>query len=227
MSLSEQLNNFKRNLTEKELTVEFKKLAETFLYGGYINVNGHYHIYIRTVEFYYHEENGNIKDPIVYHRNNNRDVDGKVPYFPPMMLHAHNSGYDITFEDEANQVRSSALIRGYEIYDVKEKHLWCWEIDSETKRGHFVARKPDEVNISKKVFNTQCTYLKVFLNGFMMNGNSVVTWEDVPSLKNIDISQKTRQGVFKYTNNDIRYKDGKNKCERLWAFMRKEDLKYK
>lgn len=64
--------------------------------------------YIRTVEFYFHSEKPNgIHDPIVYHRNI-RDLEGnlmeKVPYFPIMSLHAHSSGYDITFESKVGEL---------------------------------------------------------------------------------------------------------------------------
>jgi len=225
MGLLEQLKNFERNLTEQELKEKFEKLAETFLYGGYINVNNRYHIYIRTVEFYYHDEKvGGIKDPIVYHRDNYRDVAGEVLYYPPMMLHAHNSGYDITFEDEQNKIRSSALIRAYEVYDVVNKCLWCWN----TKDCHFVPRKPEEVTKKKTAYNTQCTYLKAFLNGFIMNGESVVNWvsnNDQSTTKNKIIS-KSRQGVYKSKDND-RYIKTNERCDRLWAFMRDEDLIYR
>ena len=53
-----------------------------------------YEIYIRTVEFYYHEEDAaenRIEDPIVYHRNG-RFPGCNLPPFPMMALHAHWSG---------------------------------------------------------------------------------------------------------------------------------------
>ena len=105
----------------EELTDEFEKLAEVFLYGGYLSVGTDYRIYIRTVEFYFHDERNvpnAIKDPIVYHRNG-KFPQQRVPYFPPMSLHAHTSGFDITFENEQKQYRASALIRTYDIYDTK------------------------------------------------------------------------------------------------------------
>lgn len=96
-----------------------RKLAETFLFGGYINVRDQYHIYLRTVEFYYHEEDGD-KDPIMYHRNNYL-VDGEIPYFKPMSFNSHDTGVDITFENEKKHIRASVLIRAYEVWDCKNK----------------------------------------------------------------------------------------------------------
>ena len=113
-SLYARLKNFQGCSDVTELYDEFKKLAPVFLYGGYINVRDEYKIYIRTVEFYFHSETTEgVRDPIVYHRNGkNMDSNITVPYFPIMTLHAHNSGFDITFERK-NQYRASALISAY------------------------------------------------------------------------------------------------------------------
>ena len=116
------LSNFKGGSDEITLYNEFKKLAPAFLYGGYINIRDEYKIFIRTVEFYFHsEKDDGVHDPIVYHRNG-RDLE-IVPYFPLMTLNAHNSGFDITFENETLHYRASALIRSYEIKDKKGKYL--------------------------------------------------------------------------------------------------------
>ena len=82
------------------LKTEFFHLAQKMLYGGFLQVGDDYEIYIRTVEFYYHEEEeseNQIKDPIVYHRNG-RFPGRDLPPFSMMCLHAHWSGYDITFQ---------------------------------------------------------------------------------------------------------------------------------
>ena len=70
MELQKKLENFSTN--ETEIDSKFKELANDFLYNGYINVRDRFFIYLRAVEFYYHEEKGPIKDPIVYHRNKYR-----------------------------------------------------------------------------------------------------------------------------------------------------------
>jgi len=67
-----------------------------------------------TVEIYYHEEQGEIKDYIVYHRNSQKE---KKPIFQLGILHNHVSGIDITFEriDDDKITRASALIREYRV----------------------------------------------------------------------------------------------------------------
>ena len=86
----------------------FEEIAKTMLYDGYLKVRNEYRVYIKAVEFYLHAEEGcllNVSDPIVYHRNG-KPHKGDVPYFPIMTLHAHVSGFDITFENEALKYRA-------------------------------------------------------------------------------------------------------------------------
>ena len=123
MDLKTELSQFIGAESESDLFGKFKRLADNFLYGGYIQVRNEYRIYIQTVEFYFHsEKEDGIKDPIVYHRNG-RELD-EVPYFPLMTLHAHISGFDITFENPTLQYRASALIRAYEIKSKDGKYLY-------------------------------------------------------------------------------------------------------
>lgn len=75
-----------------------------------------------------------VKDPIVYHRNN-KYVEGDVPYFNPLSLHAHTSGFDITFENEKEKYRASALIRAYEVYDTEKKCFLVYD----TQKMKFVS----------------------------------------------------------------------------------------
>lgn len=113
MKLLETLTHFNGGSSVSELCEKFSEIASVFLYGGYIDVNNMYKIYIKTVEFYFHSETENgVHDPIVYHRNKNEQ---EIPYFPLMTIHAHNSGFDITFESERDKYRASALIRSYEV----------------------------------------------------------------------------------------------------------------
>ena len=90
------------NSRQKALEEDFALLAKKLLYGGLL-ICGNYEIEIKLVEFYYHEEKEmgiepRILDPIVYHRNG-KYPGNPVTAFPIMSLHAHTSGYDITFED--------------------------------------------------------------------------------------------------------------------------------
>ena len=198
--------------------LEFHNLAKAFLYGGYISVTDQserecYRIYIRTVEFYCHceDDKSDIKDPIVYHRNG-KYTSGNVPYFPLMSFHAHASGYDITFENAKQHLRSSALIRAYEIYDVKAgKYL----VYSQSDRKFI---ESDEAG-----HNQQSTYLYYFLNGFI--GDSV-KWIDTPRddnfSKKVSIRIAPRKNVYEY-------KDGvrtKIKDLRPWSFTRTESLPF-
>jgi hypothetical protein len=158
-NLENALRRFSGANDESTLTKQFEDLAKCFLYGGYYNVYDKYRIYIRKVEFYFHPEEGsvftNIKDDIVYHRNN-RYVDGEVPYFPFMSFHAHPSGIDVTFENKALKYRASALIRAYEVYDIARGCFLVYD----TKQVKFVPWK------SGKKYNEQSTYLYYVLNGF-------------------------------------------------------------
>ena len=55
---------------EANLFEEFKKIAEAAFFSGYFLVNGGckdaYKLKLTCIEFYYHEDDGNIKDKIKY-----------------------------------------------------------------------------------------------------------------------------------------------------------------
>ena len=190
---------------EKELQKEFKeKLAPAFLYGGYIQVREEYKVYIRTVEFYFHSETTNgIHDPIVYHRNG-RYME-KVPYFPIMTLHAHNSGFDITFESQTKEYRASALIRAYEVIDENNEYV-----------------KWDKTN--KDVFNTQSTYLYYLLNGFSLGNDNSIKWIDEPREQKTPLTENIRQNVFQSEDELVYKKIDGLKSDRKWSFTRNEDV---
>lgn len=120
MDLFEKLQSFNRaegsTFDEKleDLNTKFKEIAEIMLCKGhlvFLDNEDDKKVYIRDVEFYYHEEDDNMKDPIMYHTNDKKE-DNKQ-YFKPGSFHFHVSGVDITFEKE--KIRASALIRGYSI----------------------------------------------------------------------------------------------------------------
>lgn len=217
MSLYTNLSQFKGVADEDELQKIFKNLASSFLYGGYINVRDEYKIYIRTVEFYFHSENSDgIHDPIVYHRNGKGL--NKVAYFPLMTLHAHDSGFDITFESEVGQYRASALIRAYEVINKEGKYL------------KWVVNKTDSKKSKFKIFddyqyNTQSTYLYILLNGFTLGNTNSIEWIDLQRIQELDISAKARQGVYKSAD-EYEYKPiiPKVKCDRKWSFTREDKV---
>ena len=216
--LIEKLNDFGVNAktvsTEAELQNLFEKLAPTFLYGGYIQVRNDYKVYIRTVEFYFHSERPNgIHDPIVYHRNG-RDLDN-IPYFPIMTLHAHASGFDITFESESEKYRASALIRSYEVID-KNGHYLKWKRVDDNK-SMFVVSDDYE-------YNKQSTFLYSLLNGFSLVDDNGIKWVDSSREQTKQIIEKPRQNVFQ-SNSEWEYEPIKGmKCKRKWSFTREEHI---
>ena len=99
---------------EVALADQFRVLADYLLRGGYVSVNGTRRVYLRDIEFYYHEEEGPVKDPVMYHRNTPA---AELPYLPLGSLYPHVSGIDIAFESSARRYRASALVRGYNLLD--------------------------------------------------------------------------------------------------------------
>ena len=194
---------------ETELQSIFQEIAPVFLYGGYIQVRNDYKVYIRTVEFYFHSEKAEgIHDPIVYHRNG-RDFE-EVPYFPLMTLHAHTSGFDITFESETGKYRASALIRSYEVKNKNDEYL-TWD-----KKNSLFAKSKEYG------YNTQSTYLYALLSGFPLGNENEIKWIDSPRTKLKDITEKPRQNVFQ-SENEWEYKPIKaNRCKRNWSFTRED-----
>ena len=72
--------------TEKEkldsLDEQFRLMAKELLYGGYFLIEGEKRIYLDNIEFYYHEEMADgLKDPIMYHTNENEGKGKDIPYF--------------------------------------------------------------------------------------------------------------------------------------------------
>ena len=211
MKLESILSQFKDSSDEKELQESFRALAPAFLYGGYIQVREDYQIYIRTVEFYFHsEKEDGVHDPIVYHRNGR--ILESVPYFPLMTLHAHNSGFDITFESETGNYRASALIRSYEVKDMEGNFL-KWKKNND---GIYMFLKTSEY-----CYNTQSTNLYFLLNGFNLSNHNDVKWIDSPRAQSLPLKEKTRQNVFKSLS-EWEYIKTNVKCNREWSFTREE-----
>ena len=214
-NLTEVLKQFeaKANSVPNETKLQsiFKELAPTFLYGGYIQVRDDYRVYIRTVEFYFHSEKDlGIHDPIVYHRNG-RDLE-EVSYFPLMTLHAHASGFDITFESETGKYRASALIRSYEVKNKNDEYL-TWD-----KKNSLFAKSKEYR------YNTPSTYLYALLNGFPLGNENEIKWIDSPRTKLKDITEKPRQNVFQ-SESEWKYKPIKeNRCKRNWSFSREDHV---
>lgn len=111
------------NWNEDAVIAAALPLAKEILCNGYFLVNGKYIIEIGAIELYYHEEIGKIKDHVMYHINehlpkNYKEMfkfDGGYPYFTIGSFNLHQSGVDITFENEKQKYRASFLIRSYRV----------------------------------------------------------------------------------------------------------------
>lgn len=127
--LETEINNFMQQglteeerqcvLTSKEPPLSFKKIAKEILCGNFVvsSADDKVRIVPTAVELYYHEENGEIKDPIVYHRGDRQATGIALPLLKGGILHSHGSGIDIAFEfSNGNRVcRASALIREFSV----------------------------------------------------------------------------------------------------------------
>lgn len=224
---------FSKNTKEAEekLQEEFSKLAPFFISGGYIKVREDYRVYPTTVEFYFHSEmDDGVKDPIVYHRDNNK-VQGKIPYFSVMTLHAHDSGYDITFENPKEEYRASVLIRAYQIYDVHNRCWLNWTEDEQVPKDDPLRYK--FISSHEGNINTQSTYLKYILNSFVIGGYNNIDWVDATTLLDTDkLKEPTkRQNVYSYDPNkpNQRWDDREDKRyeiprQRKWSFSRENPI---
>lgn len=131
----EILKNFKgavdqpHDLKLAALEKQFYLMAKELLYGGYFLIENKKHLYLDDIEFYYHEEGTEgLKDPIMYHTNDNEGKGKEIPYYELGRLHLHISGVDVTFENEEKQYRASFLIRGFHVdnkeYDNHSTHVY-------------------------------------------------------------------------------------------------------
>jgi hypothetical protein len=206
------------------VTEEFGLLAKKFLYGGYLMVGNDYRIDISIVEFYYHEEkkdnkNG-IYDYIVYHRNG-RYPGNPVPPFQTMSIHAHPSGYDITFEDPDGKYRASALIREYTVKNCHTGKYIKWN-PKDNGDGYYEESSEDII------YDDRSQNLYYYLNGFELNGNgNEIRWESIEDVPydTCKIYRGHRKNVFEQNKNGIIIKDDEVTLDekKEWAFSKREN----
>ena len=122
-----------------EVGICFFPCAEEFLCKGYFLINDEYILDLGSIELYYHEEyDGGLKDSKMYHTNENmpksylnridkyfpeqltllyRSISENrgYPYFKIGSINLHQSGVDVTFENETKRYRASFLIRSYRV----------------------------------------------------------------------------------------------------------------
>ena len=184
----------KNNVTwdENAVTKCFFPCAEKILRDGYFLINGKYIIDLGCIELYYHEENGNIKDPIMYHTNDHGPYSihykniSKYPYFKMGSFNLHQSGVDITFENSGKAYRASFLIRSYRVFEIR---------DNERKEDIEYTLK----DVSNPKFNPHSTHIfdDMFPNGIIF-GDKEVTIEWIMYKKGGEIESCHRSNVFEY-----------------------------
>ena len=189
------------------LVDQFELLARKMLYGGHFEVRDNSkdailrRVFLHTVEFYFHEENGGEEDLIVYHRNKG---DKQPKPFPIGSLHTHVSGIDITFEAPDASYRASALIRA--LFQVKngneEKYA---EIENPQKKANPTVE-----------YRSTYLYNYLFMDMAISNG---ITVKWVPDSKPVgELHQGLRKNVTWFENG----KKTDRQDTRPWAFSIEE-----
>lgn len=186
------------------LEEQFVEIAEHLLHGGFFLVSGAdmepYRVYLHTVEFYYHEEKETVdefKDYIVYHRNCKSERVAPKRAFKIGTLNAHQSGIDITFEDNSNMkdpaYRASALIRCFKVKDLKDGK---W-VDRE------FAKPKDKTRPTVEAYPLHL-YEYLFMQQVLTD--VCVKWVDIPVTKGA-IHTGPRINVHKYDSSGNRKKE--------------------
>jgi len=218
----------KTSITEDSIGETFKETCADKILRGYFLINNEYILDVKSIELYYHEENGPIKDHIMYHTSEHypnekvRVGDNGLPYFELGTLNFHQSGVDITFEKE-NEYRASFLIREYRI----------------------LKKTVSVLNLEHK-YDIHSTHIfdDVFYLGIPVSGQLDIKWVPCEEFKDKKIEQTTRYNVAQYEeftdeqgNHEFRkiisktskegfFKAGKDKyykqCPRKWRFRRED-----
>lgn len=223
--LIEKLKEFQQDRdAKKNLEGSFLKLACYLLYGGYFYCSKRYNLYITCVEFYYHEEEGEIKDPIVYHRNKKKwnkktheIVQETKPYFEIGTLNLHISGIDITFEKK-DKYRASALIRAFRIYDKIEK-VWFDEDERSTYVYEYLF---DGLNVDNSLTQLNWIEDKQPMPEYLPTNSRKNVFHYVSSEAE---AQKEGLEAERLKVYDSEYYKTKKPCERKWRYSRISDEK--
>lgn len=167
----------------------FRPCAEKILCNGYFLINGKYIIDLGAIELYYHEEDGDIKDFIMYHTNAhpsksrlfklNNDA---FPYYNFGSFNLHQSGVDVTFENEKKRYRASFLIRSYRVL--------------EAENGMY----PKTVSVKYDPHSTHI-FDDMFYGGVTLNGGTEILW--IPTGKpggEIELLERINVAVYEKPN---------------------------
>lgn len=109
------------NGNEDNLEKEFEKIAKSAFFSGYFLINRNredtYKLKLTCIEFYYHEDEGSIKDDEKY-------LKGKDDFGYALGAICPNpSGVDVLFDDPDKKYHASFLIRGYKAI-VEDEEIW-------------------------------------------------------------------------------------------------------
>jgi len=194
-----------KNHNEKSIAACFMPVAEQILLGGclYVNCEHPFKIDIRAIELYYHEEDGELKDPIMYHTNLHvpsflvKKGITELPYFAFGSFNLHTSGLDVTFENEQKKYRASFLIREYRVLDADE-----------------------DVNSSTKKFDPYSTHIfdDLFPFGVSADNLKMIEWRE--EHKEGEVKTMSRYNVKQYKLIEGKYEKQPEDCTRPWKFYR-------
>lgn len=182
-------SDYKKMVWDTDAVAEcFEPCAKEILLNGYFLINNEYIIDLGSIELYYHEEAGPIKDYIMYHRKERITSrikefnNGNLPYFEFGSMNLHQSGVDVTFENREKEYRASFLIRSYR-----------------------VLRKSDDIANDIIPFDPHSTHIfdDMFYKGISFNEEKKTTieWIKLDREKGVynKIDQFPRQNVAEYT----------------------------
>ena len=191
-----------------ELSKLFEPIAKHLLCGGCFEVysgdNLIRRIFPYTVEFYYHEEEGIVKDPIVYHKNT-------PDYFKSGTINAHQSGIDITFENEDQDAkyRASALIRAFRV-----------------KEGDDInAKYKDDYVRKSRVKSKDVEYRSTYIYDYLFTNIPFpikVEWAPLKTEMNAKPIKGYRVNVFQYEEKDGKLVKTDKQDVKPWAFSLEE-----
>lgn len=178
----------------------FAPCAKDILCKGYFLVNEKYIIDIGAIELYYHEEDGDIKDYIMYHTNAHPSKSklyeknhNEFPYFEFGSFNLHQSGLDITFENPDEKYRASFLIRSYRLLKTK---------NNEYPKDDKTPYDPCSTHI----------FDDMFYEGIMF-GKTKIEWKETVKGKEIESLPQKRKNVSLYYK--LKDKKGNDKYEKL------------
>lgn len=191
-----------------DLSKLFESIAKHLLCGGCFEVysgdNLIRRIFPYTVEFYYHEEDGIVKDPIVYHKNT-------PDYFKSGTINAHQSGIDITFEDggQDTKYRASALIRAFRV-----------------KEGDDInAKYKDDYVRKSRVKSKDVEYRSTYIYDYLFTNIPLpikIEWAPLKTEMNAKPIKGYRVNVFQYEEKDEKLVKTDKQDVKPWAFSLEE-----